>query len=285
LLGDNDVPGGSDFTDTILQPFYKAAYADLFRILNNVQSTSLQTEAFYNLPANTSTLDPESAGISSLGSTIAIEQRGNVSAFTITDATPGVNELTLTVNHTLSTGAIVTVNGVDNDDVNGIWTITVNNQTSAVLNGCTATGSFVSAGGVMSNSPDNFIRMQQIQRLDLLMSQSDSGTFINCFAIEGKFYRFYPSPTIRQLRIIYDISGEAPTDTTSTISIDDSLDYLSLQTAYRTARSRDLDISQGLAADADFVARNMTAITVRNLQNMHMQRPPWRSPRNQWWIW
>lgn len=285
FLGDNDVAGGSDFLDATLQPFYQAAYEDLFRLLNNMQSAKIQTEAFYNLPANTSTLDPASAGISSLGNTIAIEERGNVTAFTITGATPGTNQLTLTVNHTLATGAIVTVNGVAgiSSDVNGVWAITAPNATSVILNGCTATGTYTPATGVMSYSPDNFVPMQQVQRIDLL--SSPPGTMLNAFAIEGAFFRFYPAQTIRQLRIIYDISGSAPTTTSDRIQIDDSLDYLSLQTAFRAARSRDLAIGDQLASDADFVARNIQAISVRNLQNLHIQRPPFRYPRNQWWIW
>jgi hypothetical protein len=281
FLGDDDVVGGQDFQDQVLEPHLKAAYNDLFRILNNEQIPKTQTECFYVMPAYQTSLDPAQAGITDLGSTIGMEERGTVTTLNVTNATPGATGVTLQViNHGLSTGAIVPVNGIVGltPDVNSIFGIQVVDANDILLLGCTATGTYVS-GGTISTSTEQFIPMQSVDRIDWV--NSSPGPQLNYYSIEGVYYKFYPANNIRQLRIIYELSGDLNVSNTgAVIQIDDCQDYLALQTAYRQARARDLAIADNLKADASWVAQAMTNYAVRELQGRGMRRPPFRVRRS-----
>lgn len=283
FLGDDDVAGGTDWSNASLTPHYQSAFGDMYRIMTNLQSPKMQAETFYNLPAFTITLDPASAGITDLGVTIGMEERGGLTTLAITGAAPGTNQLVIqTAAHGLSAGTIITVNGVVGitTDVNGIWAVGVPDATHLTLNGCTATGTYVS-GGVVTISSEAFVPMGKVDRIDLLTATPAQQ--LGQYAIEGVFYRFRPVSTARQLRIIYELSGTAPTanPTTTLVPVDDSRDYLALQTAYRAARARDLVIADQLKMDADFVIRAMANLSVRSLQGLAMRRPAFRGRRSQ----
>jgi hypothetical protein len=281
FLGDDDVPGGSDFVNTTLEPHLQAAYNDLFRIFNNEQVPKTQTECFYAMAAYQTTLDPVQAGITDLGSTIGMEERGSVTTLNVTNATPGANGCTLQVNnHGLTTGAVVSVNGITGltPDVNNIFGISVVDANDILLLGCTATGTYVS-GGTISTSTEEFLPMQYVDRID--WTQPVPGPQLNVYSIEGVNFKFYPANNIRQLRIIYELSGDLNvSNVNAVIQVDDCQDYLALQTAYRQARARDLSIADELKADASWVAQAMTNFQVRSLQGQRIRMPAFRPRRS-----
>jgi len=281
FLGDDDVVGGQDFTNGLLTPHYQSAYDDMFRILVNLQSVKTQTEAFVNLPAFQMVLNPTQAGITDLGTILGVEERGSVNQLNVVNATPGTNQCVIQVNnHNLTAGTIVTTSSIGGltQDVNGIFGITIQDPNDIILLGCTATGTYT-GGGTVTTSPEQFIPLEAVDRIDVL--NATPGQTLNSYAIEGVFLKFLPANNVRQLRIIYELSGDAPTSTNAIIQVDDCLDYLALQTAFRVARARDLQIASELQADADWVIRALGNIGVRGLQSLALRRPPFRPRRNQ----
>jgi hypothetical protein len=288
-LSDDEIAAGQVFTDAKIQPFYKAAYSVLFRAMQNWQNPRVRREWFYNLPANTSVLAPATAGISNMGEIESIEERGIDSSFSVVNAVPGSGLLTITSDpHSFSTGDQVVVTGVGgiSDDINGIWTITVSNGTTFTLNGCTATGTYTS-GGVASKSAEEFSELDQKDRIESVEAPSDE---LGEFAWMGDVIRFRPCSKQRQLRIVFTLSGNAPTSTTASVGIDDSLDFLAAYTAYlaalakgkRTTAMAMKELSIGYPQDGGYggLLGQFLEAGVLALQNQQWVRPPFRDPRS-----
>lgn len=281
FLGDDDVSGGQDFVNATLIPHLQAAYRDMVRILVNLQIPKIQAEAFYPLPAYQTTLDPAQAGITDISDILGVEERGSVTTLNVVTATAGTNQWVVQVNnHGLSAGAIIQTNGIQGPtpDINGTWGIAIQDANNIILLGATATGAYTS-GGTVSYSAEQFVPLEEVDRIDIITATPSQR--ITAYAIEGYFLRFLPASTIRQLRIIYDISGSLSSGTSTVVPVEDSIDYLALQTAFRVARARDLQIAQELQLDADWVIKNMGNIGVRSLQGLSRRRPPFRPRRNQ----
>src|SRR5690348_1451 len=121
----------SRWSNALLQPRYVLAYSDLFRALQLGQSPRIRRECYYNVPANTSYIDPATAGMVNVGEIESIEERGSLQTVAITGAlpaTPATGSCQLMVTgHPFTTGQEVTTNGITGltDDVNDIFTITV----------------------------------------------------------------------------------------------------------------------------------------------------------------
>jgi hypothetical protein len=297
FLGDDDISGGQDFQNALLQNHLQAAYRDMLRILVNMEIERAQTEAFYNLPANTMALDPATAGIIDLGDIIGVEERGSANSLTVTAAqpnTPGTAQLQITTStaHGLTSGNPVVVYGLNGLSdyqgttmaFTGLYAGTVIDSFNYALNGATCTGTYTS-GGVLSYSTEDFVPLGKVDQIDLSMGGNAPQQMLNFYAFEGHYFRFLPCSQVRQLRIVYYLSGDCPTATTAIIPIDDSVDYLALQTAYRAALARDLTIAEELKASATWVIGNLGNIGVRNLQELQRRRPPFRPHRSNFALW
>lgn len=301
VLGDDQLSAGQVFTDTILQPKYTAAYAELFRALQGSSNPRVNQEAYYNVPINTGYLDPATAGISSLGEITLIEERGSVTSWAISNVVAGSALATVTsAATTLATGQQAVVYGVGGltSDVNGIWTVTVNSSTSTQLNGCTATGTYTS-GGTLSYSAEEFTEMTPQGRIDWT-DQSPTAAFL-VYAWERDIIRFPPASGIRQLRITYTLSGDAPTATTASTGIDDCLDYLMYRIAGLAAESKGMLTraaiynmrAVGPRWDSEGIPggllAQLLASGVRNLQRLppSQRRPPpfGYNRRKRWMAW
>lgn len=235
VLGDETI---QVYTNAILEPKYTFAYAELFRALENAQNPRVRQEAYYNVPINTGYLDPATAGITSLGEIESIEERGGITAWAVSGVTTGAATATVTsAATTLSTGGQVVLYGVGgiSYDINGQWTVTANSTTSTTLNGCTATGTYTS-GGVLCASTEMFTEMGARQRISW-EDQTPTQAF-QVYAWERDIIRFPPCSMVRQLRIVYQLSGEAPTTTTDSTGIDDCLGYLMYRIAALAAESK-----------------------------------------------
>ncbi len=301
VLGDDQVAGGEVFTDTILQPKYQYAYAELFRALQSAQNPRIEQENYYNVPIYTSYVDPATAFIENLGEIQSISERGTVSSWAISNAVPGAGICTLTsAATTLASGDQAIVYGVQGvtEDVNGAWTVTANSTTSTQLNGCTATGTYTS-GGVLSTSNEPFIEMTPVPQISWA-GQAPQTAFL-VYAWEHDRIRVPPCSGIRQIRIIYTLSGNAPTTTTASVGIDDSLGFLMYRIAGLAAPSKGMlqraQLYTSLAVGPKWESDNepggclqqLLITGVRNLQRL----PPYQrqglpfgwNRRRRWAVW
>ncbi len=239
VLGDTATAAGQVYKDDILQSRYQFAFAELYMALKNVQSQSLRREAIYNVPPNTGYLKPATANIANLGALESIEERGSISAWAISGVTPGAAVATITnAASTLSTGQMVAVYGVGGitDDINDQWAVEVVSTTSTKLNGCTATGTYTAATGTLTYSSEEFAFLIPVPRITFVDS-APQNTFAN-YAYETDVIRFRPCGAVRQLRITYWLSGNAPTATTASVGIDNCLPFLSYRIAGLAAEAR-----------------------------------------------
>ncbi len=237
-LGDDQIPGGEVFTNSLLAPHLAVSYAELFRALVNVQSALIQREAYWNVPINTGVVVPATMGIANMEIPLLVEERGSVTAWAVSNAVPGAGLVTITTApNTLAAGDQPVIYGIQGltDDINDVWACTPSSPTVFTANGATATGTYTS-GGVVSISAEQF---QEVFARDRLTVQAQApGQSFGIYAWEFGKFRFPPCSVVRQIRVTYKLSGNAPTATTASVGIDDSLTFLNYRTAGLAARSK-----------------------------------------------
>jgi hypothetical protein len=318
-LGDTEVPGGQWAQDNYLQPFVSSSYQSLYRWLQRNHAQLVRRTSYFNLPVNTSYLTPTDAGIANLGQPENIFQRkagttwtGTVAA--INAGTPGqsVSTVDITISDTsaLSSGQQVLAFGFVgsatatpatniSDDINDLWTITLVDGTTIRLNGCSAFGE-VGATGIISTGAEQWPNAPISRLYDF--SGSEFQNNVQSGQIQFWYWnlgvmRFTPCSEIRQLKIVYDLSGTAPTS--GTIGINDSLDALAAMTAALAARSKfgDSATCQELfmravgnpTGDTSAITggyfAELAQIETQNLQKVRVVMPPFRNKRNAGWGW
>ncbi len=231
VLGDTKTTAGEVFTNTLLEPHLQTSYSELFRAMQQVQSPRLRCENYFDVPAFTGYVDPATMFITNMGEIESVEERGNVTEWAISAAVTGSGIATITsAATTLATGNQAVVYGIQGitEDINDIWTVTVNSTTSTQLNGCSATGTYTS-GGVLSYSAEAFHAVSPLQRLSWV-DRGPVDSFQN-YAWEKDRLRFPPANNVRQIRVVYSLSGDAPTNASASLGIDDSLDFLKYRIA------------------------------------------------------
>ncbi len=231
VLGDTQTAAGEVFTDDILAPHFATAYSELFRNLQSGQSPRVVRQNYYLVPALTGYIAPSTAGISNMGELVGIEERGGVTSWAISNVVPGAAICTVTsAATTLASGQQAIVSGVlgVTEDVNDVWTVTVNSTVSTRLNGCIATGTYTS-GGTLSTSGEAFLMMSPEKDFEWT-DQSPTSAFL-FYVWNQDMIRVPPCATARQIRITYTLSGSAPTATTASTGVDDSLDFFKYRIA------------------------------------------------------
>ncbi len=294
VLGDTQTAAGEVYVDAILQPFLKYSYAEFFRANQASQNPRVRQETYWNVPAYTGYVDPATMGIENLGEIETIEERGGVTAWAISGVSPGSGIATVTsAATTLALGNQAVVYGVVgiSDDINGIWTVTPNSTTSTQLNGCAAVGTYVS-GGVLSYSTEIFYEVMPQQRITWV--EKNPQTTFRVYAWERDILRFPPASDVRQIRVVYSLSGNAPTTTTASIGIDDSLSFFMYRMAGLAAQSKGMLTRAALynamavgpkwdsAGVAGGILAQLLESGVRNLQRLppaQRQPPPYRARR------
>lgn len=300
LLGDDDLAGGAIFTNQVLQPHVSQATRELFRVLRGTEDPFVLTDAYYLLPTNTSTLDPATAGLlnfnipewvemqigPSIGiaiSNVVVGTSGGNPVATVTTATP----------HGLTNGASCVVWGILGFDPfnspNSLWTITSTGASTLTLNGCTATGTYVS-GGFLAGITGNFTQMEPLDRIENVPAVSGNSP-ITAYAWEGGVFRFYPAPQPILLRIVFRTSNIVTTSSSGVIPIDDCQDYIATRAAGFAGASRGADQTArslheqavGPTGQADGnggLLRQLVQVDVRNMQRRQMRMRPFRERRN-----
>ena len=236
LLGDDQIsPQGEVFTNAVLQPHYSVAYRALYRTMAILGNPYIERDVFYTLPANTTFLDPATAGITDMGEPLFVEWRTGFTSVNITGATIGAGFVTITApghgaasGDQVVTGGIVGLVGTD-----GIWGVTVLDPNTLTLNGCVATGTYTS-GGTATRGGGQFFPMDARDRFDDLGANASGYEYTWI----GDVFGFRVSAAPLELRITYSASGNPPTNTATTIGIDDSLDFLSTYAAGLAIASR-----------------------------------------------
>lgn len=241
-------------------------------------------------------------GISNLGQVDEVAERGTVTSWAISGVTPGTGVCTLTnAASSLATGnqAVVYLVGGITDDINDVWTVTVLSPTSTQLNGCTATGTYTS-GGRLSYSAEQFVDLD----VNTVIDWTDRGPVdsLRVYAWEKGVLRFPPSNNVRQIRVRYYLSGNAPLTLTASTGIDDSLDFFSYRIAGKAGQSKGMkDMAQtwnnqavGPTWESQQVAggilQQLLLPGVRNLQRLppSMRRSPsfgGNRGRHKWLAW
>jgi hypothetical protein len=166
-----------------------------------------------------------------------------ISAVSIITGDTPVVEVSFGSAHSFTTGELVClakVGGIS-DDINDEWVCSYNTSTKININGATPTGTFTS-GGYVFDSAETWPR----NPMNLLWGPEElgnpaantTGGPINNWAWANDKFRFRPSSDPRQLRIQYRISANAPSDTTTSLGVDGSLEFLACYTAAMFIGSR-----------------------------------------------
>ncbi len=235
LLGDDQIVGGEVFTNAVLQPHYGVAYRTLYRTMAILGNPYIERDVYYTLPPNTTFLDPATVGITDLGEPLFIDWRSGLTTVAITGALVSAVLVTVTApGHGYASGDMPVIGGIVGIvGTDGIWGITVLDANTFTLNGCIATGVYVS-GGTATKGGGRFFPMKAVDRFD------DIGTVTNDYAYtwQQDVFGFRPNAIAVELRITYSASGNPPLLTSAIIGIDDSLDYLATHTAGMAIASR-----------------------------------------------
>lgn len=292
-LGADAAGGSAVFTDAILAPHFNAAYRQLYRIMSQVQNPYVEAEAFYNLPAYTSSLPPSVAGITNMGEPLDVWDRGNVTSAAV-NAVAIAGELSIITTdtpHGLTLGQQFIVYGVGGvSGISGTWTAhDVPSLVGVEIHSVASSGVYTS-GGTLTHSPDDF--GDPLFKRDYIDSLSPArGGSLAQWAWTGDVFRFMPSTEIRQIRVLYTISGEPPTVSSDIVGIDDAIDALAYRTAGLVAASR----GNPHAAELNSIALGPTFAQtgevgglylellqsgVRAMQGERWRRPPFRPRRD-----
>jgi hypothetical protein len=292
LLGDTSTTGGGIFTSAFQAPFLNASFQELVSRLSAASGDKVQKEAYYVLPSNTGALAPVTAGLSNFGFPEEIRERsitGTYAISAVTPNSPSAGLCTVTLSQALpssvTSGALLEVYGVVgiSEDINSQWSVTVNSPTSIVLNGCTATGTYVSGGTVVFSSIDWSDPLDVHDTTDLFPLTVSSA--LGMYSWQRSMLRFPPCATSRELKITFNLSGSLPVIsspvTTDSMVIDDSLNFLAHRTAQLCAASKGNPREQRLMNQADYFLGVVLAGAARALQMDEAIVPrPFRGKRN-----
>lgn len=239
LLGDTAVSAGAIFTDAFQAPFQNISYQELFGRLYSAGVARVQREGYYLLPAYTPIFTPSLAGMSNFGAPSEVWERGSATGYAISGAvaaSPSAGLCRLTV--AALPAAVVTGTRVEvyniaglTDDVNDSWALTVNSTTSVDLNGCAATGTYVS-GGTLVYSTEQWGPLEPRANQDQFIGLAPQSA-LKLFSWQRGVLRFPICSTARELRLLYQLSSSLSSTYagTDSLGVDDSLQFL----AYRAA--------------------------------------------------
>jgi hypothetical protein len=287
-LGDEQ---GQIFNYQILEQPFQLAYRELARVMVNLAIPRVLTERYYDLPANTSVLDPATAGITDFREPERLEERAVQASVAISNAVAGPGYVTITTAapHPFNTGDLAVLWGLGGmNGINGIFAVTKIDALNFQANGVTVTGLYT-AGGTASKSAEGFQPLTSRDHIEDLSLTGASTLGEYCWR-DGRFW-FIPNAGVRELRIMYVSSASIVVKLNDTTGWDDSLDFLSLRTAAYAAASRGapqraqalnlMALGPNMQADGSGgVLHDLVVAGVRALQATPTRRPPFRQRIN-----
>lgn len=237
-LHDTQLPGGETFRNGDLQVHFNEPYRRMFGCLMGV-SKRVQRTAYISLPANTGVLIPAAYGITDFSEPELIEERQAPASLAITSISAASPIVVNIPAHGLGTaGQIVecVVNGVTGTSVaQGRWFATITDASNLTLNG--SVGDVAGTGGTLT--PWSQGRFTEVLPIDLTEQGLDGvpGQLLEVYLWEDEKIQFRGSSSAQQLRITYWASGNPPVVPSTTINIDNSIDFLACATAANAARA------------------------------------------------
>ena len=241
-LGDTEVAAGQVWTDASgkCDPYIQQAYSELYKGMELAGLKNITRTLYGNLPAYTSYISPATFGASNFSEPTQkpLWERDSAGSVSVTGAVPN----TATPNspfvritaagHGFSTGDMVLIFGVGGltDDVNDQWCVSVVDANTFDLMGCTATGTYTSGGTATSSTQD---WAEVVSQPEIYSYPQTPGGSLDKYAWIGNAFRVYPASSIRQIKMEFYLSAQAPTFATPSASLgfDDCLGFVSYRGA------------------------------------------------------
>lgn len=234
----NDQPGYV-YTDSYLQPLFNEPYRRMFSCLAGT-SKRVQRIVYLDFPAYTTVLIPATYGLTDFSEPELIEERpaqGQVTIATTSATTPIVCNAPA---HGLGAdGAEVggqVSNVIGTPAPWGNWYVTVVDANSFSLNGSQTDGNAGTGGYFTPQSLQQFVPVDPI---DMAIQGIDGQPqqYLGVYLWNSEQLQFRGAVGVQQLRITYWASGSPPSNTGTTIGIDNCIDFLACATAANAARA------------------------------------------------
>jgi hypothetical protein len=248
-MSDTQVAGGQVWTDASgkIQPYLQQAFSELYKGFEGAAVKNITRTLYGILPANSSYFSPTAFGAANFSEpTIKpLWERPADTAYvfisSITSSTGSFGPFTIVTAsspHGLAIGdqaMIFKVEGIT-DKINDIWTVAaVPSPTVFWIQGLSISGTVtnVGAGGAALAKASNSAWSEVLPLPEILEYPQTPGGSIRRYAWIDNGFRVLPATVDRQIKLIFYLSGQAPTSATPTASLgfDDCLGFL----AYRAA--------------------------------------------------
>lgn len=247
-LGDTEVAAGQVWTDASgkCDPYLQQAYSELYKGFEGAGVRNIVRTLYGNVPAYTSYINPATFGATNFSEPAIkpLYERDSAGSVAITNAaantaTPGAPYVRVTAaGHGFTTGKMVLIFGIlgPSSDINDQWCVSRADANNFDLLGCTSTGAY-SSGGIATSSTQDWCEV--LPAAGIANFRQSPGASLAQYAWVNGAFRIQPASTIRQIRMEFYLSANAPTKDTLTASLgfDDSLGWL----AYRAAALATLD--------------------------------------------
>jgi hypothetical protein len=278
---------GLVYTDTFLAPHFQEPYRQMYNCLAAV-SKRIQRIVYLNFPAYTTTLIPETYGLTDFSEPEMIEERPAQGTVTIVSTNTETPIVANAPNHGLgSVGAEIAgqvSNVVGTPAPWGNWFVTVIDANNFSLNGSQSDGNPGTGGYFTTQSLQQFVPVEPI---DLAIQGIDGQPqqYLGQYLWNNEQLQFRGAVGTQQLRITYWASGSPPSNTGSTIGIDNCIDFLACATAANAARAAGFfQLSELLKAKAFGPGQESSCVNgligdFIKIQVVTMQRGPQRRTR------
>lgn len=263
-LGDTEVAAGQVWTDASgkCDPYLQQAFSELYNGMEMAGVKNTVRTLYGNLPAYTSYLKPSTFGAANFADPVErpLLERDSAGSVAITNAvantaTPGAPFVRITAaGHGLTTGQMALIFGIVGltEDVNDQWSVSVVDANTLDLLGCTATGTYVS-GGFVSSSTQDWSEVLSVNFIEQFPQTPGGSLGYYCWI--NNAFRVPPATAIRQVKMIFYLSAQAPTFATPSASFgfDDCLGFI----AYRASA---LAVMDRVGAGGKFKSLNQIAL-------------------------
>ena len=232
-------PLAQTYTDSFLLPSFNEPYRRMFSCLAGT-SKRVQRIVYLDFPAYTTVLIPATYGLTDFSEPELIEERPAYNPVTITSTDTSTPIIALATAHGLGpTGAEVPgqISNVFGTPAPwGNWYVTVIDANHFSLNGSQSDGN-VGTGGFFT--PQSLQQFVPVDPIDLAIQGIDGQPqqYLGVYLWNSEQLQFRGAVGVQQLRITYWASGSPPSNTGSTIGIDNCIDFLACATAANAARA------------------------------------------------
>lgn len=232
-LGDTQDQDGETYFNQILEPFYVAAYEELFAAMRESGIPSVGKTIYHNLLAREKVLTVARLGIFDMGEPKALWERGGVGTPYGIQSTSAAAPIvvTTTISHPFNTGDEAVVSQAAKQAANGRWFVEKTGANTLLLLGSYGTEAG-GAAGTITRSTERFAPMSSPDDLP----ERDPGPELLEYDWHDDTFFFVGATEVRQLKIEYSSSGNAPL--TGSTGLDGALNFLGARTAAGAVGSR-----------------------------------------------